>query len=72
MLIIKTFFKIFGLTLLGFLLLSLLIGFCSLLGALLAVATGSKFVGFVFYLLTSFASFIALIVTAAYYLEAKR
>lgn len=70
--LIKTFFKIFGLTILGFLLLSLLIGFCSFLGALLGIVTGSKFVGFVFYLFTSFASFIALIVTAAYYLEAKR
>ena len=42
------------------------------MGALLAIATGSKFVGFVFYLFTSFASFIALMVTAAYYFDAKR
>ncbi len=68
--IINTFFKIFGLTLLGFLLLALLIGFCSFLGAIVTTVTGSKLVGFLFYLFTSFGTVIALALTAAKHADA--
>lgn len=67
--IINTFFKIFGLTLLGFLLLALLIGFCFFLGAIVTVVTGSKLVGFLFYLFTSFATVISLALTSIKYVD---
>jgi len=67
MLIIKTFFKIFGLTILAFLLIGLLVGFCSFLGAIITALTGSKLAGFLFYLFTSFAAVMSLALTAAKY-----
>lgn len=67
--IINTFFKIFGLTLLGFLLLALLVGFCSFLDAIVTVVTGSKLAGFLFYLFTSFAAVISLALTSIKYVD---